>query len=143
VARSDGDDVSERNVPLRIDPGLLVRYRAAGQKIAWRDAPSGAKRPAGPRARIAHLHDEEARVEEWAQGTAVRLTVDSGPLGALVLLLEIDRRGSPTALGAQEAGRSPAFPSGAIVAAWGGARVPEDSRPGLDDLVELARYALA
>ena len=135
--------MSEPTAPLLMDPGLLVRYRAAGQKIAWREVRTIAKRPAGPRARIAHLHDEEARVEVRGRGTAVRITVDSGPLGALVLLLEIDRRGSPTALGAQEAGRNPAFPSGAIVAAWGGGTVPEDSRPGLDDLVKLARYALA
>lgn len=135
--------MSEPTGPLSIDPGLLVRYRAAGEKIAWRETSTGARRPGGPRARIAHLHDEEARVEVRGRGTAVRITVDSGPLGALVLLLEIDRRGSPTALGAQEAGRSPAFPSGAIVAAWGNESVPEDSRPGLNDLVELARYALA
>jgi hypothetical protein len=135
--------VNERTVSLGIDPGLLARYRAAGEKIAWREASSRAKRPAGPRARIAHLHDEEARVEEWGRGRRVRVAVDSGPLGALVLLLEIDRRGSPSALGAQEAGRNPAFPSGAIVVAWGGTTVPEDSRPGLNDLVELARYALA
>jgi hypothetical protein len=135
--------VSEPTAPLTIDPGLLVRYRSAGQKIAWRAASTGAKRPAGPRVRIAHLHDEDARVEVEGRGTRVRITVDSGPLGALVLLLEVDRRGSPTGLGAQEAGRNPAFPSGAIVAAWGSGAVPEDSQPGLDDLVELARYALA
>jgi len=127
--------------PLAIDPGLLARYRAAGAKIAWRPAPGGAPRPG--RARIAHLNDEEARVELSGRGARVRVAVDSGPLGALVLLLEIDRRGAPLALGAQEAGRDRAFPSGAIVAAWGGGVVPSDSIPGLADLVELARYALA
>ncbi len=135
--------MSETFVPLTIDPGLLMRYRAAGQKIAWRETSTGTRRPAGPRARIAHLHDEEARVEVEERGRHVRVTVASGPVGALVLLLEVDRRGPPSALGAQEAGRNPAFPSGAIVAAWGGETVPEDSRPGLSDLVELARYALA
>jgi hypothetical protein len=135
--------MSERTPSLSIDPGLLARYRAAGSKILWRPAPPGAKAAAGRRARTAHLHDEEARVEESGRGTRVRVAVDSGPLGALVLLLEIDRRGAPSALGAQEAGHDPAFPSGAIVAAWGGLTVPEDSRPGLGDLVELARYALA
>jgi hypothetical protein len=129
--------------PLVIDPGLLVRYRAAAAKIAWRAAPSTGKPPAGRRARIAHLHDEEARVEASGRGQRIRVAVDSGPLGALVLLLEIDRRGPPTALGAQAAGRDPAFPSGAIVAAWGAMTVPQDSRPGLGDLIELARYALA
>jgi hypothetical protein len=126
-----------------IDPGLLARYRDAGRRIAWRPAPKGAKRPAGRRARIAHLHDEEARVEEWGTARRVAVAVDSGPVGALVLLLEIDRRGPPTALGAEEAGRDAAFPSGAIVAAWGEVAVPTDSRPRLADLVELARYALA
>ncbi len=82
-------------------------------------------------------------MEESGAGRRVRVAVDSGPVGALVILLEIDRRGPPSALGASEAGRDPAFPSGAIVAGWGGVSVPADSRPRLHDLVELARYALA
>jgi len=133
--------MSARTGPLPVDPGLLERFRAAGKKIAWRAA--GGKRASRPLARIAHLNDEEARVERTGQGTNVRVTVDSGPLGALVLLLEIDRRGPPTALGASEAGREHRFPSGAIVAAWDGEAVPEDSKPGVRDLVDLARYSLA
>ena len=129
--------------PLAIDPGLLRRYRDAGRRIAWRPAPKGVRRLTGRKARIAHLHDEEARVEEWGTARRVGIAVDSGPVGALVLLLEIDRRGPPTALGAEEAGRDAAFPSGAIVAAWGDVAVPVDARPRLVDLVELARYALA
>ncbi|HTP54485.1 MAG TPA: hypothetical protein VML94_05960 [Thermoplasmata archaeon] len=129
--------------PLPIDEGLLGRFRDAGAKIAWRPAPRGPKRPAGRAGRIAYLHDEEARVERWGTEPRASIAVDSGPLGALVLLLEIDRRGTPTALGAAEAGRDPAFPSGAIVAAWGSDPVPTDARPRLADLVELARYALA
>jgi hypothetical protein len=129
--------------PLRIDPGLLTRYREAGRRITWRPAPKGVRRPAGRRARIAHLNDEEARVEEWGTARRVGVAVDSGPVGALVLLLEIDRRGPPTALGAEESGRDAAFPSGAIVAAWGNVAVPVDSQPRLADLIELARYALA
>ncbi len=129
--------------PLRIDAGLLVRFREAGRRIAWRPAPRGAKRPSGHRTRIAHLHDEEARVDEWGTGPRTGIAVDSGPLGALVLLLEIDRRGPPTALGAESAGRDAAFRSGAIVAAWGEVAVPIDARPRLEDLVDLARYALA
>jgi len=128
---------------LPIPAGLLARYREAGRRIAWRPAPKRAKRSAGRRARIAHLHDEEARVEEWGTGDRVGLAVDSGPVGALVVLLEIDRRGPPTALGAENAGRDAAFPSGAIVAAWGEVTVPTDSRPRIEDLVDLARYALA
>jgi hypothetical protein len=92
---------------------------------------------------VAHLHDEEARVEVSGRGQSRRIAVDSGPVGALVLLLEIDRRGPPTVLGAAEAGRDPSFPAGAIVAAWGTAAVPQDASPGVRDLVELARYALA
>lgn len=129
--------------PVPADPGLLARFRDAGAKIAWRPAPAAPKRPAGRRARIAHLHDEEARVETWGPDDRGTVAVDSGPLGALVLLLEIDRRGAPRTLGAQEAGRDPAFPGGAIVAAWGDERPPSDSRPRPADLVELARYALA
>lgn len=128
---------------LAIDPGLLARYRDAGRRIAWRPAPKGVQHPTGRRARIAHLNDEEARVEEWGTGKRVGLAVDSGPVGALIVLLEIDRRGPPTAIGAENAGREAAFPSGAIVAAWGEVAVPTDSRPEIADLVELARYALA
>jgi hypothetical protein len=134
--------VKESAGTLPIDPGLLARYRSAGAQITWRPAPSKAKGSRGRNVRIAHLHDEEARVEVSGRGRQVRVAVDSGPVGALVLLLEIDRRGPPAALGAAEAGREGAFPSGAIVAAWGSGSVPEDSRPGLADLVELARYAL-
>ncbi|MGA8543624.1 MAG: hypothetical protein WB947_08850 [Thermoplasmata archaeon] len=128
---------------LRIDPGLLSRYRDAGRKIAWRLAAKGARRPAGRKMRIAHLNDEDARVEEWGTTKRAGIAVDSGPLGALVLLLEIDRRGPPTSLGAENAGRDAAFPQGAIVAGWGEVTVPTDSRPKVADLVELARYALA
>jgi hypothetical protein len=129
--------------PLGIDAGLLARYRDAGEKIAWRAAPRGAKRPKGRNARIAHLHDESARIERWGTGAKTGIAADSGPVGALVILLEIDRRGPPSAIGAQDAGRDPAFGSGALIAAWGGDPIEFDSRPTVDDLVKLARYALA
>ena len=128
---------------LTVDPGLLARFLAAGEKIAWRSVLAGAKRRGKVRVRIAHLNDEEARVAVSGRGPNARMTVDAGPVGALVLLLEIDRRGPPSALGASEAGREPGFPSGAIVAAWGKSEVPKDSEPRLPDLVDLARYALA
>jgi hypothetical protein len=128
---------------LAVDPGLLARYREAGRKITWRPAPRSARRPAGRKARVAHLNDEDARVVSWGTGKRTGIAVDSGPVGALVLLLEIDRRGLPTALGAENAGRDAEFPSGAIVAGWGEVTVPTDSRPKIADLVELARYALA
>ncbi|MGD0249459.1 MAG: hypothetical protein ABSB97_00990 [Thermoplasmata archaeon] len=128
---------------LAVDPGLLTRFRDAGRSIAWRPAASRPQAPKGHRARVAHLHDEEARVESWGDERTGGVEVDSGPVGALVLLLEADRRGPPAGVGARDAGRNPAFPSGSIVAVWGNGTVPEDSRPRLRDLVELARYALA
>jgi len=128
---------------LEVDPGLLARFRAAGAKIAWRAVPTRAKRGAAGRVRIAHLNDEEARVALSGRGSNLRVAVDAGPVGALVLLIEIDRRGPPAALGASEAGREAGFPAGAIVAAWGESEVPKDSEPRLRDLVDLARYALA
>jgi hypothetical protein len=128
---------------LPIDAGLLKRFREGGQAIAWRPAPPRKRASKGHRATIAHLHDEEARVESWGGERKGGVEVDSGPLGALVLLLEADRRGPPSGLGARDAGRDPAFPSGAIIAVWGGGKVPGDSKPRLGDLVELARYALA
>jgi hypothetical protein len=127
---------------LPVDGGLLARFRGAGRAIAWRPTSSRARMRKGHRARIAHLHDEEARVESWGNERNGAVEVDSGPLGALVLLLEIDRRGPPSGLGGRESGRESGFSSGSIVAAWGKAAVPEDTKPRLADLVELARYAL-
>jgi hypothetical protein len=128
--------------PLPVDPGLLSRFRSAGDRIAWRAA-SGRSRPRPVRrARIAHLHDEDARVEAWGRAPRGGLEVDSGPLGALVLLLEADRRGVLPTLTAREAGVDRRFPQGAIAASWD---VPAISGrgPTVRDLVELARYALA
>ena len=129
--------------PLPIDGGLLARFRAAGAQIAWRDAPATPATAKRRRARIAHLNEEEARVEAWGRAPRGGVAVESGPLGALVILLEADRRRRPPVLGAHEAGREPSFPSGALVAAWDGSPVPADAAPRLADLVELARYALA
>lgn len=128
--------------PLPVDPGLLARFRAAGAQIDWRDAPRRSLTEKGRRARIAHLHDEEARVESWGRAPGGGAEVDSGPLGALVLLLEIDRRGALPALSGREAGVDRAFPQGAIAAVWG-PRSPASAGPTVRDLVELARYALA
>jgi len=131
--------------PLPVDAGLLARFRSAGAEIAWRVAPAsgagGGKRKGRP-ARVAHLNDDEARVERSEGRGALRLTVDSGPVGALVVILEADRRGPPSALGALDAGRDPGFSNGAIVAVWGPGDAPADARPRFSDLVELARYAL-
>ena len=125
-----------------IPTSLLDRLRAAEPRIEWRpcvEAP-GSKR--GRSVRTAHLFQEEARVARTETSRGLELRVDSGPVGALVLLLEVDRRGPPSALGAANGGRDPTFPSGALVARWGPGTVPTDSRPLLADLVDLARYAL-
>ncbi len=129
--------------PLPIDAGLLARFREAGGKVAWRPAPRGRRARPARTARIAHLHDEEARVESWGNDAAGGLAADSGPVGALVLLLEADRRGALPALAAWNAGTDPAFPQGAVVGTWGEPPPPGDSTPRLRDLVEVARYALA
>lgn len=132
--------------PLPVDAGLLGRLRAAGGQIAWREAARGGRRARGAKApgtvRIAHLHDEEARVEARSAPGRHALVVDSGPVGALVVLLEVDRRGRATRLIAREAGEVPGFDHGAIEAEWGGAPDPTPGLP-IADLVALARYALA
>ncbi|HZY92419.1 MAG TPA: hypothetical protein VFG07_06580 [Thermoplasmata archaeon] len=128
---------------LAIDSGLLARFRQAGEGIAWRSATGSRRRaPAvAGTARIAHLNDEEARVEMRLAGTASTLVVESGPVGALVILLEADRRGVTPGLEAQEGKVDAAFPNGAIVARWG-SRAGGHSTLGVKDLVDVARYAL-
>ena len=128
--------------PLSIDAGLLARFRGAAPKIAWRDAPGDVPAAPSRRARIAHLNDEEARVETWGRSPRGGVEVDSGPLGALVLLLEIDRRDRLPRLESRAAGVDPTFPNGAIRAVWGSGAGPAGG-PTVRDLVELARYALA
>jgi hypothetical protein len=148
--------VTGRGLP--IDAGLLDRFRAAGAQIAWREAsppgrgasakPAGRARKAGrapggaPR-RIAHLNDEECTVEEHQVGPTTSIVVDSGPVGALVLLLELERRGPPALLATHEADPSTPFPSGAIEARWDDGRSTPDYSLPLGDLILLARYALA
>jgi hypothetical protein len=130
--------------PLGIDPGLLGRFRSAGGQIVWREIPpeKTGRAPHDP-PRVAHLNDEESRVEERSEGPARILTVESGPLGALVLLLRWDERGEPNRLLTLEAGELAGFPTGALEARW----LPGSSERALavplSDLVGLARYALA
>jgi hypothetical protein len=126
-----------------IDPGLLGRFRAAGVQIQWRDAPPAGrskKSAATALPQIAHLNDEEARVDRRA---AEQWFVDAGPLGALVLLLEIDRRALPVQLVSREAGEVPGFDQGAIEARWGPPSEGAPVGPTMKDLIGLARYALA
>ena len=136
---------------LVIDPGLLARFRAAGRSIQWRDArpprPSyGSRRSASLAfrpSRVAHLNDEEALIEESREGNDQVVMADSGPVGALVLLLEIDRRGPPAVLEAVEADESPHFASGALRCRWSKRTSPAPKRSvPVSDLVGLARYAL-
>jgi hypothetical protein len=132
---------------LGIDPGLLERFRRASGKIAWTDAAPKVKgrrasrSAAAPRVRNARLSDESARVESVENGTSFRLVAESGPVGALVVVLECTGRGVPDRLTPVLAGERPEFPMGAIEAEWGG-----DTSGGralhLADLVGLARYAL-
>ncbi|MCI4340652.1 MAG: hypothetical protein L3K06_08120 [Thermoplasmata archaeon] len=127
------------------DPGLMVRFRAAGADLRWREEVTAVggkkpKRPAPDRIRIAHLHDEEARILDRADGSMV---VDSGPVGALVLLLEIDRRGTPSRLCARLAGELPGFGQGALEAGWGATPPVKGPTLPMKDVVALARYALA
>ncbi len=126
---------------LPVDPGLLERLKDAYSAIVWTEAAVD-DRPGTRNARTARLHDESARVETWESTRGDGLAVTSGPVGALVLLIEIDRRGAPNVLGARNAGKEALFPDGAIVATWGEEPVEIDTRPRLKDVVELARYAL-
>jgi hypothetical protein len=134
--------VSASEGPWGIHPGLRARFVSAGERIAWKPSVEAPTRPSGRRGRVAVFREETARVEEWGSDTDGGVMVDSGPLGALVLMLTVHRRGIPRAIGAVLAGRDPAFPSGAIVAVWGDGPVPEDERPRPEDVVDLARYAL-
>jgi hypothetical protein len=136
----------------RIDPGLAERFRAAAAQIQWRepDGPppgkakskSKAKAPPSRQVRIAHLNDEEARVEADETKASSTWVVDSGPVGALVLLLEVQRRGPPARLSTRDANPSGPFPMGAIEACWerSGPAGPYELPAG--DLILLARYAL-
>ncbi len=126
---------------LPVDPGLIERFRAAGHKIAWRNVETSTPGRARGRARIAHLNEEEARVESWGRAPRGGMEVDSGPLGALLLLLESDRRGTLPVVESREAGVDAAFPQGALRATWGIAR-GDSSGPTVRDLVDLARFAL-
>jgi hypothetical protein len=128
---------------LGIDPGLLTRFEDAGRAIEWKPVPDPPRRRGGPKLRVAHLYEEEARVESWNTADGVALRADSGPVGALVVLLELMRRGRPYRLVSQNAGRATGFASGALVAVWGSTEnPPSDSTLEVQDLVELARYAL-
>jgi len=127
-----------------VDPGLLGRFRSAGGRIAWRDGPrtKGARKP-GATVRIAHLNDEEARIEERSGSGTFGLVVESGPVGALVLLLQWADRGEPNRLLTHEAGEVGGFAAGALEAVWVDGSTERVLGIPLSDVVGLARYALA
>jgi hypothetical protein len=130
-------------VELSIDPGLLARFRKAGGEVRWRAVPPRTPRRAKEvqSVRMAHLHDEEARVETRETDDEFELTVDSGPLGALLLVVEASNRGPPQELSQRES--SPAFRSGLLRAVWGSSDRPVKHAVPFADIVALARYALA
>jgi hypothetical protein len=116
-----------------VEPKLMMRFRNAGAKIAWKSVEHG---------RRAHLHDEESLVELRTSADGEQLWTEAGPVGALVILLEIDRRGPATFLAGVESS-SPTFRQGALIAGWGGP-LPDGAKAiHLEDLVAVARYALA
>jgi hypothetical protein len=139
--------VNESPTAAGVDPGLMARFRIAGAQLTWRAAPAppraGRRRAAkGVTNRIAHLHDEEARVEERADGARRQLTVESGPVGALVLVLALDERGLPNRLVTHEAGAAEGFPAGAIEASWEPGSEAGSLALAVSDVVSLARFAL-
>jgi hypothetical protein len=145
----DGGGMTADHLPL--DPGLLDRFRRAGASIAWRAAPTHRAKgtrgagdaPGGVSRRVAHLNDEDATVERQGPDEALTLIVDSGPLGALVLLLEMDVRGLPNRLTTHEAGSKVGFAQGSLEASWG-INGPEATLAlPITDVIGLARYALA
>ena len=137
---------------LPLDAGLLDRFRLAGGQIVWRPAAITLPKPKdsgnhpskvkGVR-QVAHLNDEEANVERSGPASAPTLLVDSGPVGALVLVLEMDQRGLPHRLTTHESGRLTGFPQGALEASWDPALDEAPLELPLSDVVGLARYALA
>jgi hypothetical protein len=121
------------------DPGLWERFRSMRDRIVWHPLPPPAVRSPGAIAHRATLHEQSARREiRSASEDGVDVLVDSGPLGALLLLLEWDERGGSPVFSAVDSGE-PEFPEGAIVAHFGG-RLPA-SLP-VRDILDLARFAL-
>ena len=117
------------------EPSMWARVRAAQERIARREA-------GGPGVRNAHLHEEEARIVHERIGGSERLTVEPGPVGSLVALAEVDRRGEPTELRVLDADALQGFPAGAIVLTWRRGRPRRPAPELLAELLTAARYAL-
>jgi hypothetical protein len=137
--------VSGKGLPGEV--ALWERLRTAEKEILWTPVPTrgGRRRGGAPPATVrrAKLHDEEARFELSESDDRAVAIASSGPVGALLLLLEMDRRGPPGHLRGRAASRASGYPDGAIEAEWGSGTV-EDGRPEvpLGDLIALVRYAL-
>jgi len=117
-----------------VPAALQQRFFAAEAALQWR--------PAGGQSqdRIAHLHDEEARVRSVRGGATI--TTDPGPVGALVLVVAVLRRGEPARLEAIDEAEVP-FAGGALRATWSGPATGSPGRPiPFADVVAVARYAL-
>lgn len=154
---SEGGLLKSSSKSLPIDAGLLERFLEAEKGVAWKRAPAPAKpvRKKAERkgmrtkgrassvARLASYHDETARVERRAEASEVVLTVTSGPVGALVLVAACARQGMPSSLAARNAGELRPFPDGALEARWNPKAKGRAYGLGFDDVVTLARYALA
>ncbi|HEV2449619.1 MAG TPA: hypothetical protein VGU43_04310 [Thermoplasmata archaeon] len=126
---------------------LWERLRAAEKEIGWTEVPARtrSKRPRAPtpRIRVAKLHDEEARFELSESGPRCSAVASSGPVGALLLLLEMDRRGAPGHLYARAAAKSSPYPDGAIEAEWGSPAAGDGrAEVPIEELLALVRYAL-
>lgn len=117
------------------EPSVWARLRAAEAAIAWRRAGAAGTR-------VAHLHDEEAHIRLRERPGRAELTVEPGPLGALVALAETDRRGLPCAIDVVAAGAPAPFGGGAVVLRWESGRPAVPSTELLAELLTAARYAL-
>lgn len=127
---------------LPLESALVARFRAAGEAIRWRDLVSAR---GSSSLQLARLHEEESRVERSTEPRGVTLLTEAGPLGALVILLEADRRNALPSIRSVEAGSRSDFPEGGIRAQWPrplSRTATESEEVPIQDLVVLARYAL-
>ena len=129
-------------VEFTVDPGLLARCRKAVEQVRWRSVSPGRprRRHEVHTIRVAHLHDEEARVETRETERGFELTVDAGPVGALLVLVEASERGAPQQLTQREG--DPSFRAGLLRAVWGTSGWSSGTPVPFADIVALARYAL-
>ncbi|MHB1435854.1 MAG: hypothetical protein ACYCPN_07410 [Thermoplasmata archaeon] len=121
------------------DPGLWERFRAIRPRITYHPLERPLSARPGHRADRVTLNEQTARRElRPGPDGSVEIVVDSGPLGALLLLLEWDDRDESPVFVPVDRGE-PAFPEGAIIARFGGPAAP--SLPA-KQILDLARFAL-